>query len=439
MHISRRGAVVLVAFAASSTATLFGDNDCERSLCISAVYNDQALSVSYVATFSGPSVGWVGIGQGDQMAGANMMRSTTAHTPPTTDQALTMPFVPNATTSFTNATMTVFAWTFPVRADFASKQTGHIWAVSRTSPGSMDPTSPIARHNVRTRPAKAPEEQTLTQADVMSSLLLQSHGNFNLDFTKALQVSAAAPGSQPSDSGLAGVGVLAPGPVILGPGAAAGLTGAGGKKKKDRGPKFRDLSNVTTRLFLAHMIIMSIAWMGFVAAGILVGRYGRTLFTSKWFPIHRGIQVSAVILITIGFALGVSAVHHSGSSHFDNVHKRTGLAMFILVWIQAFWGQISHVVRRATGIRVQNYGHILLGMILFFGLALWQIRTGLERWLWRPPTAVGNVFFPIWFAMITLIWLIGLVFLPREIKLNSGKAAEKKEVKGLNDAQQQSM
>ncbi|KAE8223386.1 hypothetical protein CF319_g3577 [Tilletia indica] len=368
-----------LVLAALAQADTFGDSFCKGSLCVTAVFDDQASSVSYTAVTSG-KVGWVGVGQGDRMAGANMMvgwpqpdgtvvlsqRSTTSHMPPTT-ATLTNAFVPDQAASTTNASMTIFRWTFPVSAGFASGSTSHIFAISPTSPNSPDPSAPIGKHN--------------------------RHGIFDLDFTKAT-TSADVPASVPFSAGTFGT-----------------KSGSSGSI-----PKMRDLSVMSTRLFLAHMIVMSIAWMGLVPAGILIGRYGRTLLPNSWFKVHRAVQTSAVLFIVAGFALGVSAVKKDGLPHFDNTHKRLGLAMFILVLIQASWGQIGHLIFRSTAIRLQNFGHILLGVVLFFGLSLWQVRSGLELWTWQPPSAIRDVVFPVWFAVVTFLWLVGLLLLPRDLK-----------------------
>ncbi|KAE8223387.1 hypothetical protein CF319_g3576 [Tilletia indica] len=377
-----------IALAASTRAATFGDQFCKDSLCISAVYDDQAMAVSYKAVYTGSPPGWIGVGQGGQMAGANMMvgwpasdgqvvlsqRSTPSHASPNTKQVKASTFVPHADASKTNSSMTILSWTFPVQAGFASSKTSHIWATSPVSPKSTDASAAIARHD---------------RDGIMELNLTQPFPGDAPDSETGFHANSSPTASQSSSSSDSG---------------------------QDAKPVIRDLSMRPVRLFLAHMIVMSIAWMGLVPAGILIGRFGRTVFPNSWFKIHRGVQVSAVLLTIIGFALAVSAVGDAGLPHFNTTHQRAGLGILILVLIQALWGQIGHVIFRSRGSRVVNYGHILLGVILFFGLSLWQIRTGLQIWLWSPPRAVGDVFFPLWFALITAAWLLGLLLVPRQHK-----------------------
>ncbi|KAK0520722.1 hypothetical protein OC834_004870 [Tilletia horrida] len=387
MKICKSAILSALTLATYSRAAKFGDRSCSSpatssQLCVSAIYDDEALSVKYKAEYTGSSIGWIGVGQGEQMAGANMMvgwptpdgkvtlsqRTTSSHFPPTAQQITAKSFIPDVAGTSTNSSATVLSWTFPVAADFASAKTAHIWAVSAVNPSSADASASLTKHNHR--------------------------GFIIFDFTKPLETATNSSQPAQSDSG----------------------TSSSTSSTQEQIPKIRDLSLRPVRLFLAHVIIMSIAWMGLVPAGILIGRYGRTYFSSSWFKIHRAVQISAVVLITIGFALGVSGVTDAGIPHFDTAHQKLGLAMFILVIIQAFWGQIGHVLNRSKNIRLLNYPHIVIGTVLFFGLSLWQIRLGLDLWLWQPPKAVGDVFFPIWFGLITAAWLLGMILLPRQVK-----------------------
>ncbi|KAK0557566.1 hypothetical protein OC846_000354 [Tilletia horrida] len=372
------GLLALGALFIAVHGARFGDQVCRGSLCVSAVYDDQASSVEYVASFAG-AVGWIGVGQGSRMAGANMMvgvgwptsdgqvvlsqRTASGHVPPATDQLTAQAFQPDMASSTTNASITSLVWTFPVAADFATAQTRHIWAYSSISPDSDDPSASIPMHD--------------------------RDGIFALDLTKAL----GGENSDPTVSSNASSTASAP---------------------------IRDLSNNIVRLLFAHMIVMSVAWMGFVAAGILIGRF-RYFYADSWLKIHRAVQLFGLVLIVIGFALGWQAVESQGATHFAASHNLYGLVMFILVIIQACWGQIGRLIYRAKGIRLQNYGHILLGVVLFFGMSLHQIRLGFQTWAWQAPTWVPDIFFPVWFAVILLAFLGGLVLLPKERR----RAAEK--------------
>ncbi|CAD6932425.1 unnamed protein product [Tilletia controversa] len=174
--MSTKKLVPFLALAALARADIFSDSFCKGDLCITAVYDNGTSSVNYTAVASG-KVGWIGVGQGEQMAGANMMvgwaqpggtvvlsqRSTASHIAPTT-QIQAEAFVPDRAASTSNASITVLRWAFPVRAGFATESTAHIWATSPTSPNSADPSAIIDRHN--------------------------KHGLFDLDLTKPVPTSA---------------------------------------------------------------------------------------------------------------------------------------------------------------------------------------------------------------------------------------------------------
>ncbi|KAL9935217.1 hypothetical protein V8E36_005565 [Tilletia maclaganii] len=364
MKISARSLqIAALALASWAYAAKFGDRHCVSNLCLTAVYDDQASSVEYQAVYTG-TVGWVGIGQGEEMAGANMMVGW----PSNGNVVLSQRTTPSQCSSlhFRNQSP-------GVRAQRASlyDHTPHIWASSPGAPASSDPSAAIQRHN--------------------------RHGFISLDFTQPVNVTGQVPDA------------------VTSTGTA---DGGGGNSESSTVRPMRDLSRKPVRLFLAHMIFMTIAWMGLVPAGILVGRFGRSY--RSWLKYHRAIQLASLAFITIGFALGVSGVKSAGGPHFENTHQRLGLAMFVLVLIQAAGGQVGHIIFRSKGIRLQNYGHMLLGVVLFFGLSLYQIREGFKIWMWRAPKGVYDIFFPLWFALITVVWLGGTLLLPRQVK--AGKA-----------------
>ncbi|KAK0557568.1 hypothetical protein OC846_000356 [Tilletia horrida] len=404
MKFSTIGGLALAALSANvAHAAKFADKTCTGPLCIYAVYDDQALQVEYTAAYKG-TVGWFGVGQGARMAGANIMvgwptssgsvvmsqRYTTSHADPSPSAVKAQAAIPNTSASTTNSSMTVLSWTFPVASGFASSKTAHIWAYSGTSPSSSDSSANIREHDKK--------------------------GTTYLDLTKALSTTPTSTGANPkaSNSGSST------------PTNSDGSGDASGDSADEEGSGSavanRDLSDRTTQMYLAHMIFMTVAWFGLIAAGILVGRFGRVYFPSSWFHIHRIMQGSALVLIIIGFALGYSAVESEGGPHFQDTHNKIGLIMFILVIIQAFWGQIGHMIFRAKNVRLQNYGHILLGVVLFFGLALWQARTGFEAWEWMAPDWIPNILYPVWFGIITLLFLAGLALLPRERRNAAARA-----------------
>lgn len=108
---------------------------------------------------------------------------------------------------------------------------------------------------------------------------------------------------------------------------------------------------------------MVVAWMIFAPLGILIARFGRTMFT--WFPAHRAVQSFAVLLIFIAFFLAVAGVGIDSGDHFAYTHNKLGLAMFILVLVQVALGAAAHTFKSKTGKRYIGFAHIPLGLILF--------------------------------------------------------------------------
>ncbi|KAK0524869.1 hypothetical protein OC842_005698 [Tilletia horrida] len=402
-------AALTVGFGLASVAqgALFGDKYCRSNLCLQATYDDAAAKIDYVLALKGGGspFGWVGIGAGSKrMAGANMMigwlnsdgsltmsqRTTVSgHQDPTTSISAKS-FTADMKSSSSNSSITVFEWSFPVDSTTSpSSQTPHIWALCSYTPSSSATSAGLRQH--------------------------QNEGSFTLDLTKALATSSGSTGGNNSTGTGTGTGTSTGAGAGTGSGTNNGDSGAlsfGSGSGETIGAN-RDLSQLSVRLYLAHAIVMSVAWMGVVSLGILVGRYGRTAFASKWFRTHRAIQIFSLLLITIGFGLGVGAVSAAGDEHFDSDHKKWGLAMFVVAWIQGFLGQMGHVVFHKTGKRAQNFVHIVLGCALW-GFSSWQIHTGLELWEWAPPLWVSKYFFPIWAAFIAVLYLAGLALLPKE-------------------------
>ncbi|KAK0555801.1 hypothetical protein OC845_000058 [Tilletia horrida] len=394
--------LVLSAFVAVAQGERFGDRFCKDNLCVSAVYDDQALTVKYTAAYSG-EIGWVGFGQGAHMAGANMMvgwptsdgqvvlsqRTSSSHGEPTSGNVHALPFYPDMSTSMLTAdpTVAVFSWTFPVEASFASARTPHIWALSSISPHSNDPNARLRPHDHR-------------------------KGIITLDFTKP--VSGVHPTSHNASSKIPDADgpakSLAANTSIedVAPTKSAEIPRPGPANLSNVDPKSihpaaeRDLSDHSVR-----------PWMGLMAAGILVGRF-RVFLPDRWINIHRTLQTSALILILFGFACAFEAVHSMRFAHFVGTHGKLGLVMIILVMIQASMGQLSIFLFRSKGTRLVNYGHLLLGIVLFFVLSLWQIRSGFHAWAWKAPSWIPDIFFPVWFSIIAVLFFGGLALLPQE-------------------------
>lgn len=72
--------------------------------------------------------------------------------------------------------------------------------------------------------------------------------------------------------------------------------------------------------------------------------------------------------------------------HFDSIHTRLGLVLFIILCVQVILGSLIHALYRSNRRYrpVQNYVHAVFGIVLF-ALAIWTIHEGFEIWDWGVP------------------------------------------------------
>jgi hypothetical protein len=180
-------------------------------------------------------------------------------------------------------------------------------------------------------------------------------------------------------------------------------------------PPQRDLSEAKTRIILAHMIFMILAWLLLAPLAILIARFGRTTF--KWYPHHRNIQIATMLFFIVGFGLGVGAAYPDAVN--SKKHYQVGVAIFVIFFFQMSFGLISH---RITG-RWVGYLHAATGLTLF-GLAIWNIITGFNIWQWKAGNA-PKIFVYAWMGFLIALYLAGFAFLPREIKQHKEKKEQR--------------
>ena len=100
------------------------------------------------------------------------------------------------------------------------------------------------------------------------------------------------------------------------------------------GNRFRDLPGYHN-IIVAHGVIAAITFVVIVPAAILTASfYHRNPYLAL--RIHIGLQVFTVLLTTVVFVLGYFAVGPERS--LTNPHHGIGLAIFLLVLVQAFGG-----------------------------------------------------------------------------------------------------
>jgi len=177
---------------------------------------------------------------------------------------------------------------------------------------------------------------------------------------------------------------------------------------------------------------MSVGFLVLVPLGVLIPRFART-FTAKWFYGHLGFQLFlAGPIIVAGFAMGVYStqltVNAQETAHFDDPHKKTGLALFILYIIQVVLGLTTHWFKRPSNRLLLHRAphhilHIAVGLAII-GLAFFQVHLGYTFewvvWVGAPlvPPSVDKAW-KAWVIIIPILYIGGLALLPRQISQES--------------------
>ncbi|KDQ33696.1 hypothetical protein PLEOSDRAFT_1033301 [Pleurotus ostreatus PC15] len=183
------------------------------------------------------------------------------------------------------------------------------------------------------------------------------------------------------------------------------------------------------KLIVLHGLLLSAGFLLFLPFGSLVARWGRTL-TSHWFKVH---WISNMLLglpvITLGFLLGPLAVSSDGAGHFRSAHHIYGFVLYGVFILQLFLGrriESRPLIPDAPAHPSINILHVVLGLsILCF--AVFQVRTYsglqlLETALGYPaPSAVWGLW-KAWVIILPIAYLVGLVLLPRQLKLDKSGA-----------------
>ncbi|OBZ70770.1 hypothetical protein A0H81_09411 [Grifola frondosa] len=173
-----------------------------------------------------------------------------------------------------------------------------------------------------------------------------------------------------------------------------------------------------------------IGFLGLLPLGALTARYART-FTPTWFRAHSIIQIGiAGPVIITGVALGITAVNKALSGPVADVHKRWGIALFVLYLAQA-----------ALGTAIHNYAHAIFGLLII-ALAMFQVRTGF-RTEWPVQTGRGsigngaNVFWYVWIVFLPVVYFGGLVLLFRQFRQEREARKDIRLSEGKEDAGQE--
>lgn len=109
------------------------------------------------------------------------------------------------------------------------------------------------------------------------------------------------------------------------------------------GNRFRDMPNYHT-IIAAHGIIAAIVFLGLVPLSILLIRYYSLRNPYRAFKYHVWCQVLTLFLSTVVFVLGWFAVGPKRS--LSNPHHGIGLAIYVIIIFQIFWGWLVHKIER---------------------------------------------------------------------------------------------
>jgi len=111
--------------------------------------------------------------------------------------------------------------------------------------------------------------------------------------------------------------------------------------------------------------------------------------------------------------------------HLNDVHKKWGVAIFVLYFAQGALGFIIHKLKPKNSLRrpLQNYLHAIVGLLII-GLAFYQVKSGFDtEWTLKTgrkiPGAVRVVWY-VWVVLLPVLYFAGLALLPRQFKQERG-------------------
>ncbi|KAJ5365424.1 Cytochrome b561/ferric reductase transmembrane [Penicillium concentricum] len=169
------------------------------------------------------------------------------------------------------------------------------------------------------------------------------------------------------------------------------------------GNRFKDMAGYHS-IIIAHGVIGTIVFLGIVPTSIFLIRY-----YSRWnpywaFKLHAWCQVLTLLLTTVVFVLGWFAVGPERS--LTNPHHGIGLAIYVLVIFQVFWGWFLHKresKRQRVHVPLKLVLHRWLGRALAL-LGIAQIPLGLV--LYGSPKVLFILFALTAFAYLVLYFIL---------------------------------
>ncbi|EJD42282.1 CBD9-like protein [Auricularia subglabra TFB-10046 SS5] len=360
------------ASSSSSTSGTTGGKTCVADvMCIAAVVNASTTTYTLTST-TDKTVGWMGLGFGQQMAGSQMVV-------------------------------------------FYKDPSGGIVLSQRTAPGNVMPTVVPSPPRVATLIAS---ESNIASAQPTYSFSIPSSGS-----ASAQQLIWAAASQDPqsaSTSATIQFHDLGYGAVVLEASAPLSADGTASTTSSGSQPL-----NKWQKFVVVHAVLFAVGFLVMLPIGALIARLLRTSVEGKtWFRAHAVVQGWLTFpIMVVAFAFATSAVEQRGAAHYDDFHKRLGLALFILYLLQVLFGSIVHFVKpRSAAARrpLQNYAHAVVGLVII-GLAYAQVRNGYEH-EWSEATGRGkpsnavNVLWIVWVVALPVLYFGGLSLLPRQFR-----------------------
>ncbi|ORX40168.1 hypothetical protein BD324DRAFT_263199 [Kockovaella imperatae] len=372
------GLVVSALNVAGSSFT--GQKQCDSNICITGLRDSSNGTQTW--TLAGPEgkdlgssqVGWMAIGFGTKMANSQMVilwpnsdgsitmsqRNATGHNMPKVVQSPPRAANLMKSESFSNSTSTSFTFTIPSSSDSDANNTQLIYAMSDHNPGSSSPSANIVQHN--------------------------KNGNMQFNLLATYNPNEGNSGSSSSSSS----------------------------------------SSPSTAVY-AHAAFGALAAMLFLPLGALVPRWARA-FTVKrwWFPAHGALNgILGLTCVVVAFAIAAASFD---DGVLGSTHTKCGLALLILVIFQSLLGSATHWLKHRLIEKSKiawrrgplNFVHMITG-IAIIALGWVTVYQGLfSMWSSSYDSAPGNgwkIAFWVLMAVPAALYVIGLAFIPRQLKL----------------------
>ena len=308
--------------------------------------------------------------------------------------------------SFANSSHTSLSFT--ISSPSNTNNTAIIWAISSQNPKSPSVTANLAQHNFAGR----------SHLYMLNSLVSDSSPTFTSPsqpvISNAIMTTASPRATQKIES------------------SSSRSSTAGGL------PITTTFRTKASPVLIAHVVCGTLATLLFFPIGSITPRYARA-FTRKrwWLPVHSTFNgVLGASCVVAAFSIARSQFHLAGG--FDTLHRKCGLALFILTLIQVTLGiampwpkPLMMEKTKVAGRGALSYLHLILGLALV-SLGWVTVYEGLwHEWpTWStngPANRAYKIAFVVLVGVFALAYIVGVGLLPRQLR------AEKAEMEGVDE------